>query len=119
MFLHAALAGFILSVIYKFLDKKYSKIDDFHSDINWWMSFVVITASTIAMWVTFFVVSALSLPEVVSYVGYIFYFLLPFSIFKWLFDYKSKKAVIYSSWVPVISILSEIPFLHLRSAINT
>jgi hypothetical protein len=33
--LHASLAGFILAWIYKFLDKKYSKKDEFHAEIDW------------------------------------------------------------------------------------
>jgi len=117
--LHAALAGFILSLIYKFLDKKYIKLDEFHAEIDWYMGFAVVIASSVAITLTYFVISALSLPEALSYIGYLFYVLVPFCIFKLMLEYKGKKAIIYSAWVPFVAILSEIPFVLLRGVPNT
>jgi len=117
--LHAALAGFILSLIYKLLDKKYVKNDGFHAEIDWWMGFAVVIACTAAISVTYIAIKAFALPEFLAIVGFSFYILIPFYIFKLLLDYKGKKAIIYSIWVPFISILAEIPFALMQGVPNT
>jgi len=111
--LHAVLAGFILSLIYKLLDRKYAKDDVHHVEIDWYMGFAVVITSSIAITLTSVAVSSFELPQFLLIFSYLFYLVIPFSIFKLMIDYKSKPAIIYSLWVPLVAILSEIPFVIL------
>jgi hypothetical protein len=112
--LHAALAGFILTLIYKLLDKRYSKNDVHHVEIDWYMGIAVVITSSLAITLTAILVSSFQLPGFVSLISYAFYILIPFSIFKFMLDYKVKTAIIYSLWVPFVAILSEVPFVLLN-----
>ena len=112
--LHAALAGFILSLIYKLLDKQYSKNDKNHVEIDWYMGIAVVITSSVAIGLTAIAVTSFQLPEILSLLSYAFYFLIPFSIFKLMLDYKVKTAIFYSLFVPFVAILSEIPFVLIR-----
>ena len=117
--LHAALAGFILAWIYKFLDKKYIKRDEMHAEIDWWMAFAVVIASSVTIWVFSLFVVSFQLPESLLLVGYFFYLIIPFVIIKFMLEYDAKKALSYAIWVPFITILAEVPFALLQQGVKT
>ena len=116
--LHASLAGFILAWVYTFLDKKHSKQDEFHAEIDWWMGFAVVIVSSVAITVSSFGIVYFELPMQLTFISYLFYLLIPFIIFRLMLDYKSKKAFLYSLWVPFIAILAEIPFVIIQGVLN-
>ncbi len=116
---HAALAGFILLGIYKLLDKRYLKKDDFHAVVDWYMSFAVVIASTVAIAIFNIAVSSFELPSMLMLLSYSFYIFVPFLILKLMLDYKPMKALAYSIWVPFIAIIAEIPFVLLLGVENT
>ena len=113
---HAALAGFILLGIYKLLDKRYLKKDDFHAVIDWYMSFAVVIASSVAIAIFNIAVTSFGLPAILVFLSYSLYLFVPFLILKLMLDYKPKKAFAYAVWVPFIAVIAEIPFILLFGA---
>ncbi|WP_394175209.1 hypothetical protein [Thalassotalea litorea] len=108
--LHAALAGFILIFIYKFLDKKHLQSEELHVEVDWWLAFAVIFASSMAIAVFNIGITSMQLPEITAFAGYILYLVIPFAILKLMLDYGAKKAITYAIWVPFVAIVAEIPF---------
>lgn len=105
--LHAVIAGFILSVIYKLLDKKFAKNEDFHVEVDWWLGFALIFVSSIIIGVLTGVVVFTELPYILIAFTYLIYILVPFLVLKFMLEYKIKKAIIYSVFLPVAVIITE------------
>lgn len=108
--LHAALTGLILLVIFKLLDKRYLKKDQFHAVIDWYMSFAVVMAASVIIALFNIAVISLALPSELTLISALFYLIIPFGIIKLMLGYKTQKALSYAIWVPLIAILVEMPF---------
>ncbi|NOU50346.1 hypothetical protein HG263_07290 [Pseudoalteromonas sp. JBTF-M23] len=114
--LHAALAGLILALIYKLLDKKYQKLDEFHAEIGWWQAFAIVIVSSVVLWLFNMFVLSYELTPGFALLGYVFYLLIPFLVIKLMLDYNATKALLYSIFVPIIVVICEIPFAALAAS---
>ena len=93
--IHAALTGFILLGIFKILDLYFEKKDDLHVPMDWYMSFALVIVSTIAIVAYNILVNQFDLSPVYNFLGHLIYLIIPFFVLKILFDYSSKKSLIY------------------------
>ncbi len=109
--LHVAIAAFILTLIYRLLDKRYGKNDVHHVEIDWYVGVAAVITSWVAVALTGMLVVSFELPGLVYLASFAFYILIPFGIFKLLLDYKVKLAIIYSLWVPFVVFLTKVPFV--------
>lgn len=115
---YIALAGFILFGVYKLFDKHYGKKDTLHVDMDWYVSFAIFITCYFAVILLGIAIASMNIPPSLSLAlgGYILYLILPFLIIKLMLNYSAKKAIIYSSVVPLVAILAEIPFVLIRGA---
>jgi hypothetical protein len=104
--------------VYKLFDKHYGKKDKLHVDMDWYVSFAIFITCYFAVILLGIAIASMNIPPSLSLAlgGYILYLILPFLIIKLMLNYSTKKAIIYSSVVPLVAILAEIPFVLIRGA---
>ena len=107
--LQAAIGALVLIGIYKFMNS--------HSDyeVSWVMAFLFILAPGFLIFLCSIVISYFDLNPALVLACYIFYFVVPFAYLKLLLDYQTKPAFKYSIVVPVVAVLTEIPFVLLMA----
>lgn len=105
--IQAAIAGLILLGLYKFIDRNRVP-EDFDPKVDWWMAFVFVWAPSILIMFISIGISALSLSLNWVLLGYVLYFLVPFSILKFMLEFKPKRAVLYSIPVPIVATITEV-----------
>jgi uncharacterized membrane-anchored protein len=115
--LQAAIAGLILIGIYKFLDRNRIP-EDFDPKVNWWMAGVFVFAPSMLIFLLVIALGIIGLPPEMSLLGYALYFLIPFIMLKHMLDFKVKRALIFSAFVPVIAVSTEVIFFVLLQAPN-
>jgi drug/metabolite transporter (DMT)-like permease len=103
--LRIGLIGLVLVVVYKILDKYYTKKDKMHAEIDWWMAIGIVLASEVLALVFISGLESFDAPEELYIFGMAFYLLIPFLIIKFLLDYTFSKALIYSVFVPIFAII--------------
>jgi len=113
--IQSAIAGLILIGIYKFLDRNRIP-EDFDPAVDWWMAFVFVFTPTILIFILAMGLGLAELPPEFVLVGYLFYFLVPFAMLKGMLDFKLKRAILFSIWVPIIAILTDVFFVALLGA---
>ncbi len=108
--LQAAIAGLILLGIYKFIDTKSEY------EIDWWMSFLFIFAPSIVIFLLNIGIGIAGINPMFALFGYVFYFIFPLLFLKLGLDFETKPAMKVAAWVPIVAILTEIPFVFLMQA---
>jgi hypothetical protein len=119
MFYFAA-ACFTLLGVYNLLDKHFEKQDKLHATMDWYISFAIFTTAYFSIIVLGIVIKSVGIEQSVSLAlaGYLFYFIVAFLIVKLMSDYSVKKVIIYSSVVPFVAILAEIPFVLIKGLLT-
>lgn len=110
--LQAALAAMILMGIYKFMNSK----SDY--EVDWWMAFIFILAPGFLIFLASIGLAYFDQPPQYILAGYVLYFVIPFLMLKYGLYYKTRVAFKFSIVVPVIAVLTEIPFVILFGAAN-
>ncbi len=108
--LQAGLGALILLGIYKFMNSK----SDYK--VDGWIAFLFILAPGIIM---FLLAAGLGLANInpnYAVWGYLLYFLFPFAFLKLSLEYETKPALKYSIVVPIVAVVTEIPFVLLSGA---
>ena len=105
--LQAAISALILLGIYKFLDRNRTP-EDFDPKVDWWMAFAFIFAPSILLLLLNMLLGILSLNPLLILVGYILYFIVPFAVLKGMLDFQTKRAVMFSIFVPIVAITTEV-----------
>ena len=103
--IQAAIGALILLGIYKFINSKSEY------EITWWMAFVFIMVPGFLFLLLGIGINLLNLSPMLSLIGYIFYFAVPFLILRYGLEFQRSPAIKYSTVVPVVAILTEIPFI--------
>jgi drug/metabolite transporter (DMT)-like permease len=113
-------ACFILLGVYNLLDKHFGKQDKLHVAMEWYISFAIFVTAYFAIIVLGIVIKSIGIEQSVplALAGYVFYIIIPFLIVKLMLDYSVKKAIIYSSVVPFVAILAEIPFVLIKGPLS-
>lgn len=113
--LQAAIAGFILLGIYKFIARRPKEEDAFHVDIDWWMAFAFIFTPSVLIFFLSMFVAAIDANQIVVLIGYVLYFVIPFLVMKHMLDYPAREAAKLALVVPFVAVMTEIPFILLFS----
>ena len=105
--IQSAIAGLILIGIYRFLDRNRTP-EDFDPKVDWWMAFVFVMAPSMLIFLLAMGLGVISMPSELALFGYLFYFLIPFGMMKGMLEFQTKRAVVFSLWVPAIAVVTEI-----------
>lgn len=105
--LQAALGAIILLGIYKFINSRSEY------EVNGTAAFVFILGPGFLIFLLSILLAKLGLNPVFALMGYILYFLLPFAYLKYALEYENRPALKFAMVVPVVAILTEIPFVFL------
>ncbi len=108
--LQAALGAIILLGIYKFMNSKSEY------EVNGTAAFVFILGPGFLIFLLSILLAKLGINPLFTLVGYVLYFLLPFAYLKYGLEYQNRPAFNFAIVVPVVAILTEIPFVFLLGA---
>lgn len=108
--LQAALGALILMGIYKFMNSKSEY------EVNGTAAFVFILGPGFLIFLLAILFGYLGVSPAFSLLGYLLYFFLPFAYLKYGLEYANGPAFKFAIVVPVVAILTEIPFLFLFGA---
>ncbi len=114
--IQAALAALILLGIYKLIAKKPENEDEFHVKVDWWLAFAFVLVPSLLIFFIGIGITAFGLPPVLLLIAYILYFIVPFVTMKSMLDFKAKEAIKLAAIVPIVAVVTEIPFALLANA---
>lgn len=103
----AGIAGLILIGVFKFLDRIRQR-EDFDPQVDWWMAFVFVYVPSLLIFLLRIGLGIAELPQSLALTGYLFYFFVPFVMLKFMLGFESKRAVLFSIFVPIIVLLLEV-----------
>jgi hypothetical protein len=110
--LQAALGAFILLGVYKLMNSKSEY------EINGMMAFVFIFTPGLMIFLISLGLAYYELSENFILYGYLLYFIIPFLVLKQGLEFKARQAFNFSIAVPIVAILTEIPFVVLLASQN-
>lgn len=111
--LQAVLGAFILLGIYKLMNSKSEY------EIHGTMAFVFMLAPGFMIFLISIGLAYFELSPNFVLFGYLLYFVVPFLVLKQGLEFKTKQAFSFAIAVPVVAILTEIPFIFLLGVPNT
>ncbi len=107
--LQAVLGSFILIGIYKFMNSKSEyKVDAYIAGMFIFVPGILIFFISIGL-------NMLNINPGFSLLGYLLYFFFPLLFLKLSLEYQTKPAIKFSSVVPIVAIVTEIPFAILMA----
>ena len=109
----AAIAAVLLLGIYKLVARKPTEEGEYYIRVEWWLAFAFVLAPAILIYFISIGLAALQVPPGIIFATYILYFVIPFITLKVMLEFETKEAMKLALFVPIVVIVSEIPFLVL------
>lgn len=110
--IQAALGAFILLGLYKFMNTK----SDY--EIDKMMAFIFILVPCLLIFLLTLGLGYFEISTSYALFGYLLYFIFPFLFLKLGLEFQARPAFNFAIVVPVVAILTEIPFAILLSSAN-
>ena len=107
--IQAVIGGLILLGVYKYM-KSGSEYD-----VDWWMAGTFIFVPAVLISLLQLALAFFELNLAFALLGYCLYFIIPFLMLNKGLDFEAKIAAKFAGVVPIIAIMTEIPFLFLAN----